>query len=176
MPTLYRLTAIADHLPDLQLLDLNLISVSPPHTFEDMNTPSDTGFHNVSLSPQEDMNTLFDTSFDNVPQSPQEDVNSVFTSLDIFRDYHADPVVTVRHLLSQLVAGLAPLPPKLETLRLTFYPEYYGCDMQQCIECAEQQETICCLHRRYPSLREVKIHHRHWWREGEHWSCRQENF
>ncbi|KAJ8587046.1 hypothetical protein M405DRAFT_327113 [Rhizopogon salebrosus TDB-379] len=33
MPTLYRLTTIADHLPDLQLLDLNLIPISPPHTF-----------------------------------------------------------------------------------------------------------------------------------------------
>jgi hypothetical protein len=33
MPTLYRLTTIADHLPDLQLLDLNLIPVSPPHAF-----------------------------------------------------------------------------------------------------------------------------------------------
>ena len=33
MPTLYRLTTIANHLPDLQLLDLNLISVSPQHTF-----------------------------------------------------------------------------------------------------------------------------------------------
>jgi hypothetical protein len=32
MPTLSRLATIADHLPDLHLLDLNLVPISPPHT------------------------------------------------------------------------------------------------------------------------------------------------
>ncbi|KAJ8589216.1 hypothetical protein M405DRAFT_933600 [Rhizopogon salebrosus TDB-379] len=135
MPTLSRLATIADHLPDLHLLDLNLVSVSPLHTLEDMNTPSDTSF-------------------------------------DTYLDHYGDPfgrVDTVHHLLSRLAAGLAPLPPRLETLRLTHYPEYHTHGKLQPTECVEQQETLYCLHGRYPSLRKVEIRSRHWWREGEHW-------
>ncbi|KAJ8586483.1 hypothetical protein M405DRAFT_935344 [Rhizopogon salebrosus TDB-379] len=135
MPTLSRLATIADHLPDLHLLDLNLVPISPPHTLEDMNTPSDTSF-------------------------------------DIYLDRYGDPlgrVDTVHYLLSWLAAGFAPLPPRLVTLRLTHYPEYYICGKLQPIEWVEQQETLCCLHGRYPSLRKVEIRSRHWWREGEHW-------
>jgi hypothetical protein len=70
MPTLSRLTTIANHLPDLHLLDLNLISVSQLSLV----THLQFIFASVSLSPQEDLTTPSDASF------------------DTYLDHHGDPL------------------------------------------------------------------------------------
>jgi hypothetical protein len=75
-------------------------------------------------------------------------------------------------LLGWFAAGFAPLPPKLETLRLSCSSGLLN-GLQR-VEGIEKQDTICSLHSRYPSLREVEIGPRYWWREGAQWSRRQE--
>ncbi|KAG1734894.1 uncharacterized protein EDB91DRAFT_575766 [Suillus paluster] len=79
-----------------------------------------------------------------------------------------DTVGTMQGLLSWLAEGRAPLPRKLETLRLS----HSSADNEdvQCIEGVKQRELICCLQSRYPSLREVEMGDCRWWREGVHWS------
>jgi len=71
-------------------------------------------------------------------------------------------------LLNWLAVGRASLLPKLETLRLSYSSG--GDHNVQSVEGIEQREIICCLHSRYPSLREVEMGDCRWWREGAHWS------
>ncbi|KAG2119314.1 hypothetical protein DEU56DRAFT_136884 [Suillus clintonianus] len=105
------------------------------------------------------------------PLTPEEVIALSESSSGFDFNYASDPldtVDTVEGLLSWLAEGRAPLPPKLETLRLSHSST--GNEDMQCVEDTKQRELICCLHRRYPSLREVEAGGCRWWREGVHWS------
>ncbi|KAG0706968.1 hypothetical protein DFH29DRAFT_899398 [Suillus ampliporus] len=105
------------------------------------------------------------------PLTPEENFILSGSSFDTDLNCASDPLDTVgtmQGLLSWLAEGRAPLPPKLETLRLS----HSSADNEdvQWVEGIKQRELICRLHNRYPSLREVQMGDCRWWREGVHWS------
>jgi len=146
LPTLQHFSTIAKYLPDLHCLDLVLILFPPQLIPEDLIT------------------------------SKLEKLDCASNPLDVLDTMGVRPMTTLsmhsRNLfqivLSWLAAGRASLPPKLQTLRLSYSPGWS--DHAPSLEGILQRVIIYCLHGRYPSLCEVQMGDYRWWREGGHWS------
>ncbi|KAG1743841.1 hypothetical protein EDB19DRAFT_542574 [Suillus lakei] len=151
LPTVDNLVAIAKHLPDLYRLDLGLISGPPPLTPGEIIALSESGSEFDLNYASDPLDTVDTVQVRRIATMTLPSRNSFFQGL-----------------LSWLAEGRAPLPPKLETLRLSHSST--GNEDMQCVEGIKQRELIYCLHSRYPSLQEVEMGGCRWWREGVHWS------
>ncbi|OJA19469.1 hypothetical protein AZE42_04915 [Rhizopogon vesiculosus] len=98
---------------------------------------------------------------------PEDLITSNLEELD-YASNLLDILDTMGIVLSWLTTGRASLPPKLQTLRLSYSPGWS--DHALSVEGIPQRVIIYCLHGWYPSLCEVQMGVYRWWREGGHWS------